>query len=125
VRMATMDDRWVEALVRRYYDLIDAKDLDAVIAIFDCDAVYRRPGYPDLVGKGAIETFYRQSRRIEDGRHTLTGVVVKGRQAATEGTFRGSMRDGEEVSVGFAEFWSFTAANLAVKRTTYFFTASV
>lgn len=37
--------------VRRYYDLVDAGETDALVGLFAEDAVYLRPGYEPLVGQ--------------------------------------------------------------------------
>ncbi|MBW3608867.1 MAG: GYD domain-containing protein, partial [Actinobacteria bacterium] len=37
-------------LVRRYYQLVDAQELEQMFALFDDDIVYRRPGYEPLQG---------------------------------------------------------------------------
>ena len=45
-----------ETLVRRYYACVDAGDVDGLVALFQPDAVYRRPGYPPMHGHGDLRT---------------------------------------------------------------------
>lgn len=112
------------AAVEDYYRLVDAKALDEMLALFTDDAVYERPGYGPLHGKGAIEAFYRGTRIIESGQHMLHSVLVDGPNVAVEGTFDGKLRDGASVSVRFADFFSLRNGKFA-NRKTYFYAESV
>lgn len=112
------------SLVEEYYRLVDAKALDDMLDLFADDAVYERPGYEPLEGKTAISAFYRGQRIIESGRHTLHCVLVDGDEAAVQGSFDGTLRDGSSVSVRFADFFSVRDSSFA-HRNTYFFAPSV
>lgn len=110
-----------EALVRRYYDTVDTKDATAVVSLFSEDATYRRPGYPLMVGRPALLRFYESDRVIEEGRHRLTRVVAGAdpTQVAVTGCFVGRLKDGSQVGLGFADFFTIRAS-LIVTRATFF-----
>ncbi len=107
--------------VRRYYQLVDADDLTGLINLFAPDARYHRPGYEPLNGRAELERFYRGDRVIVQGSHTLTALVAAGNDVAVQGEFSGVLRDGRQVSLRFADFFSFGPDNLFARRDTYFF----
>lgn len=114
----------VRRRVEAYYRLVDAQAFDEMLELFADDAVYARPGYEPLRGKPAIAEFYRGARVIASGRHTLANVLIDGDRAAVEGSLRGTLRDGRDVEVRFADFFSLRDGLFAT-RDTYFFAASV
>jgi steroid Delta-isomerase len=114
-----------EFLVRRYYEMVDAKDVAGLIRLFAPDATYHRPGYPCLVGRAELEQFYRDQRIILEGSHTLTKIVVCERDVAVHGEFAGLLRDGRQVRLRFADFFSLTPDGLFENRETFFFTPLV
>lgn len=111
-------------LVQRYYSTVDAGDPGATSALFASDARYDRPGYPTMIGEQITE-FYHGERVIESGAHSLTEILIEGDRAATRGTFKGRLKNGTEVSVGFADFFLFDVSGLIVERTTYFYRGAV
>jgi len=106
-----------EATVRRYYDLVDAGDYDALVALFSEDVVYERPGQTSIEGEEALRTFYEAERPLSNGEHELHAVVPDGDTVAVRGTFRGE-QDGEPVELGFADFHQFEDGEI-VRRDTY------
>ncbi|SEG92232.1 Ketosteroid isomerase-related protein [Nonomuraea solani] len=110
-----------EQRIRHYYELVDAGDVPALVDLFDPEVVYRRPGYEPLVGKAELERFYREQRVIKEGRHTLSTTLVKEEGAAVHGTFEGTLHDGREVSLAFADFFTFSASGAFRTRDTFFF----
>lgn len=112
-------------VVREYYRLVDADDIEGLLALFEPTAAYDRPGYEQLSGHDQIETFYRSQRVIESGRHTINNLVADGPEVAVQGTFEGRLRDGREVSLQFADFFSLTANGRFATRRTFFFTPLV
>ena len=52
------------AVVRRYYELVDADDVAGLVALFAPEAVYRRPGYEPLRGRAALTAFYSGTRAV-------------------------------------------------------------
>lgn len=107
--------------VRRYYQLVDAGEVDELVALFASDAVYRRPGYEPLVGRGELTHFYSSQRVIKDGRHTIQTVVTQDARVAVHGQFQGTLKDGTQVAVRFADFFTLTADALFAERDTFFF----
>ncbi|MGW0880577.1 nuclear transport factor 2 family protein [Streptomyces sp. NPDC002671] len=107
------------------YELVDAGDVSGLVALFDPEAVYRRPGYDPLVGRKALEHFYREQRVIKDGRHTLATVLMEKDSAAVQGSFAGTLHDGSKVSLRFADFFTFTASGAFRTRDSFFFTPLV
>ncbi len=106
-----------EATVRRYYDLVDAGDYDALVDLFTEDVVYERPGQTTIEGRAALREFYEEGRPLSNGSHELHAVVLDGDTVAVRGTFRGE-QDGETVELGFADFHEFADGAIA-RRDTY------
>lgn len=114
---STIDPVAARERVRRYYDLVDARDYDGLLALFADDVVYDRPGQGAIEGIDALERFYREERPLSEGDHALDAVVVDGDTAAVRGTFSG--RQGETtVSFGFADFHTFDDGLIA-RRVTF------
>lgn len=114
-----------EAVVRRYYELVDAGDVEGVVGCFADDAVYHRPGYAPMVGAEALRAFYSGERVIADGRHVLDELVVDGERVAVHGRFSGTLRDGSAAQVGFADFWVLGGDRRATTRRSFFDTPAV
>ncbi|ESQ01307.1 nuclear transport factor 2 family protein [Streptomyces sp. ZG43] len=111
--------------VRRYYTLVDDGDVHGVVGLFADNAVYERPGYDPIVGRGGLDAFYRGQRVIDSGSHTVVKLVVGTGEAAVEGEFRGTLKDGSEVDLRFADFFRFGEDLLFEVRNTYFFAPMV
>ncbi len=109
-----------EAIVALYYERVDAADVVGVLELFDLDAVYRRPGYPPIQGRPALDDFYRNQRVIKSGRHTITKLISHGADVAVQGTFGGTLTDGSVTQLEFADFYSLRNG-VFTKRTTYFY----
>lgn len=114
-----------EDAVRHYYELVDASDVDGVLDCFTEDAVYHRPGYAPMEGREALAAFYGGERIIADGRHALDALVVDGSSVAVRGRFVGTLKDGSEAAVGFADFWVLDEGHRAATRHSYFDTPAV
>ena len=104
-------------LVCQYYEAVDNNDVDALVDLFSDNATYRRPGYPLIEGKEALTTFYRSTRIIESGQHTLTTVLVDADRVAVTGEFHGRARDGRDLEVRFADFFTVTDRKLVARET--------
>jgi len=111
--------------VRRYYELVDSGDVSGLIGLFAPDAQYYRPGYPPLVGRAALEHFYREQRVIKEGSHVLSAVVAAGDNVAVHGEFKGLLRNGQQVDARFADFFSFGPDGYFARRDTFFFSPLV
>ncbi|WP_309132321.1 nuclear transport factor 2 family protein [Brevibacterium sp.] len=114
----------VTELVQRYYSTVDAGDPGATSALFAPGSRYDRPGYPPMVGEQITE-FYHGERVIESGAHTLNEILIEGDRAAARGVFKGRLKSGAEVTVGFADFFLFDVDGLIAERTTYFYRGAV
>ncbi|MFB4421393.1 nuclear transport factor 2 family protein [Streptomyces sp. QL37] len=110
-----------EDRIRRYYELVDVDDVPGLVNLFTEEAVYRRPGYEPLVGRTDLERFYREDRVIREGRHVVSTLLLDGDDAAVHGTFSGTLRDGREVDLRFADFFTFSEADAFCCRETFFF----
>lgn len=107
--------------IHRYYEVVDAGDVEGVLSIFSPDATYRRPGYDDMVGEGALRAFYEGDRVIESGRHTVHTLVIEGDEGFVGGSFAGVLKNGDEVSLEFADLFRFNADGLVSFRQSYFY----
>jgi steroid Delta-isomerase len=110
----------MRAVVERYYACVDADDVEGVLDLFAADAVYRRPGYEPLVGRDALEDFYRHVRIISSGAHVVTHLVCGDDSVAVEGTFSGTLKDGSSSELEFADFFVLSGPVFQA-RTTYFY----
>ena len=108
-------------LVQKYYAEVDKGDVEAVVALFEVDAEYFRPGYAQMSGRNAIKSFYVDDRIIESGVHTVESMVSDPATVAVEGSFRGTLRGGTEAEVLFADFFQLGPNGLIKKRRTYFY----
>lgn len=113
--------RTAEDLVRSYYERVDADDVDGILALFSPDAVYRRPGYEPMRGRGELESFYRNERIIERGTHTVTTVTEQLPRVAVSGEFTGMLKNGRQVTLEFADFFTIGSDDLFIRRDTYFY----
>lgn len=111
--------------VRRYYELVDSGDIPGLVGLFSPDASYQRPGYPPLVGRQALERFYREQRVIKEGSHVLAMVVAAENDVAVHGEFSGVLHDGQQVAVRFADFFSVGPDGQFTRRDTFFFSPLV
>lgn len=111
--------------VRHYYALVDRGDVSGVIALFAERAVYERPGYEPIIGHDQLDDFYYNRRVIKHGRHEVTRIVSDIDSAAVEGVFVGTLKDGREVELGFADFFTINDELLISARRTYFYSPLV
>ncbi|WP_424190660.1 nuclear transport factor 2 family protein [Actinokineospora sp. G85] len=115
----------ISALVRSYYERVDSGD-PTLFDLFHDDISYKRPGYPTITGLIDLRAFYRSVRVVDHGSHHTLSVFRLGTQAAVEGRFTGSLRDGSVVDLKFSDFFD-TAAHprgeygaVIIARRTYF-----
>src|SRR5947209_8302533 len=92
-------------VVQKYYVAVDKGDVDGLVALFEVDAEYSRPGYAHLSGREAIRSFYVDDRIIESGMHNIESVVSDSGTVAVAGSFKGFLRGGANAEVKFAEFF--------------------
>ncbi|WP_224332345.1 nuclear transport factor 2 family protein [Haloprofundus halobius] len=111
-----MSDADPNAVVREYYDLVDAGQYDDLVALFSEGVRYERPGQEAIEGRDALLAFYEKGRPLEDGSHEVHDVVVDGDTAAVRGTFTGR-QNGDDVTFGFADFHVFEGGEIARRYT--------
>jgi ketosteroid isomerase-like protein len=109
------------ATVRRYYELVDLGDVAGLVDLFTEDGSYHRPGYAPIVGHDEMSVFYRTTRVIREGAHTIEKVVEGESDVAVHGSFEGVLHDGTEVSLRFSDFFEFTEDGHFSRRDTFFF----
>jgi uncharacterized protein len=109
-------------VVQKYYAEVDKGDFEGVVALFEVDAEYSRPGYAQLSGREAIRSFYMDDRIIESGMHNIESIVSDFGTVAVEGSFKGTVRGGTDAEVKFADFFWPGPNGLIKKRRTYFYT---
>lgn len=109
-------------VVQKYYVAVDNADVDGLVALFEADAEYSRPGYAQLSGREAIRSFYVADRIIESGMHNIESIVSDSGVVAVEGCFKGTVRGGANAEVEFADFFWPGPNGLIKKRRTYFYT---
>ncbi|MFI7115846.1 nuclear transport factor 2 family protein [Amycolatopsis sp. NPDC049868] len=114
----------LSAVVSDYYRFIDHGNVPAALACFASNAVYRRPGYDAFTGLESIEEYYRRTRIINAGQHTIESLIEGKDEVAVRGSLIGRSRDGLALDVRFADFWRFRES-LVVERNTYFDAAAV
>ncbi|USZ70224.1 nuclear transport factor 2 family protein [Natronosalvus halobius] len=122
-----------EALVRRYYDRVDADDVEGLLELFSETITYERPGQDPIEGRADLRAFYERDRPLKDGEHSLDAVIVDagdtgetdvdaaigdGDRVAVRGRFSG-VQDGDPVSFGFADFHEMNTEGVIETRWTY------
>ncbi len=112
-------------IVQQYYADVDNRDFDRVVALFEVDADYFRPGYGQMSGREAIRSFHVDNRIIESGVHNVESIVSGAGTVAVEGSFSGTVRGGIEIEVRVAEFFWPGPNGLIKKRRTYFYAPQV
>jgi uncharacterized protein len=108
-----------EALVRRYYDLVDADDIEGLLGLFADTVVYERQGTATIRGKDELRRFYSDGRIIASGAHTLDEVLVGKVWVAVRGTFRGTLKNGDVVDLEFTD-WFHVADGVIQERQSLF-----
>jgi ketosteroid isomerase-like protein len=113
--------RMAEQRAREYYRRADQANIDTIIELFSTGVVYQRPGYPPIHGHTQLRRFYRDSRIIESGEHTVDTLLVDYPRVAVNGHFEGTLRTGEHVSLRFADFFEVDTDGRFTRRDTFFF----
>ena len=110
-------DRSLQAIVLKYYQLIDKHKIDQVLHLFSETAQYMRCGEV-YSGIKALEKFYKTERKIR-GSHDIKNLWVIGQTGIVEGVFTGKGADGQPKKVGFADFFTFNEETQIQNRHTY------
>jgi ketosteroid isomerase-like protein len=115
----------LQSVIHSYYVLVVAVDVYGLIALFDAQAVYNRTGYAPLVGTAELERIYREDRINDKGRHTLSSALIGKDEAAVHGTIEGVLKNGQHVTLRFADFFTFSGEGIFQSRDTFFFAPMV
>lgn len=105
----------------RHFDLIDAGDMQAMVQLFEPEAVYLRPGYEPLLGRGEILHFYTHVRAIREGWHSIDTAIAWDGQVAVRGGFSGALHDGRPIDLRFSDFFTVGPNGRFSRRETFFF----
>lgn len=74
--MEILSAQQIQETMARYVELVDAGDIDGIVALYGQDAVVEDPvGKPPLQGIAAIERFYRDGLGASQVSAILTGPV--------------------------------------------------
>ncbi len=113
----SLRDRSLQAIVLKYYQLIDEHKIDEVLHLFSETSHYLRCGEV-YSGIKALEKFYRNERKIR-GSHDIKNLWVIDQTGIVEGVFTGKGADGQPKKVGFADFFTFNKESKIQDRHTY------
>jgi hypothetical protein len=108
-------------LARTYYRRVDADDIEGMMLLFEPGAIYDRPGSGSIVGRSAIEAFYRSQPPMRSRRHNLASLITEGPEVAVHGTADRMTLDGQHSTIGFADFFTVSGSGLFSSRRTFFF----
>jgi hypothetical protein len=73
------------ANISAYYAAVDRRDFAAVMDRFADDAIYRREGWPDMVGRDAIADFFHNKRKLT-GTHTVDPQDIRPGEISSRAT---------------------------------------
>lgn len=108
------------ALVQKLFQAVDSRDWSSLAEVFAPEVIYERPGYPAFVGLDHLLRFYSEERVVAEGRHELVSVIVEDDQCACWGRFVGTHRDGSDIDVSFADFYTFANGRIRTRRSFFF-----
>jgi ketosteroid isomerase-like protein len=104
------------SLIISYYQEVDAKNIDTVLAMFHEDAHYVR-AEKTIHGKPALKEFYTKERKLS-GHHKLNKNYKLQDMVVIEGVFEGINGKSENVAIGFADFFEIKNHQI-IRRNTY------
>lgn len=110
--------------IESMFRAIDTQSWHDFPRFFHPEVVYERPGYPDICGFDALLDFYRNTRIIAEGKHTVVTALADDNHAIVRGRFSGRSRKGVDLCERFADAYELRDG-LICKRTTYFFRAAI
>lgn len=111
-------------IVLAYYDAVDSGDTERLLSLFHPAAEYRRGGYPAIRGASELRHFYEEVRIIKAGKHVVHSAVAQDNEVGVRGSFTGISRDDRDLSVEWADFFTFEGG-LIRYRFTYFMSPGV
>jgi ketosteroid isomerase-like protein len=108
-------------MVAAYYRMVDADDIDGLVALFAPDLRYDRPGSGQIVGRSALARFYRAQEPVASRTHIISECVREGRHLAVHGKAERTSLDGRQSTIHFADFFTVSDAGLFAYRRTFFY----
>jgi ketosteroid isomerase-like protein len=106
------------------FEMVDRRLFDKLEMFYTDDVKYERPGYKTLSGVQEIINFYKVTRVIGGGSHTLEGVIEMDDLCCCWGRFSGTSRDGKLLDERFCDVYKFDQGRIA-HRITHFFRPAV
>lgn len=91
------------ALATQLLRAIDDEDWAGVAALFAADAEYRTPAGQVLLGRDAIEHYYRRERSVANGIHRIEQLWTQGAWTAASGEFSGTTPAGTRQCLHFLD----------------------
>lgn len=113
-----------DELISNVYKSIDREEWDQLGIYFHENIVYDRPGYQSMQGYSEVSEFYKRSRLVSKGVHTVIKLVTQGEYCFYSGMFEGTLKNGKDVQLEFADYFEI-ADNKVIYRKTYFYTPMV
>lgn len=110
----------IEDAIAAIYRSIDHRDWDDLGKRLGPDILYCRPGYPDLTGPADFIDFYKNTRQIDAGTHSLSAIIAKESVGCCWGTFSGVSSDGGEINVRFSDWYEFENGLVRTRRSFFF-----
>ena len=110
--------------VYELFSVIDSQEWGKLGDFFSQSIVYRRPGFATIDGLVALETFYRETRKVRTGTHHIRSIIAEGDDVSCFGSLSGVAENGDAIDVEFTDHYRFDNGKI-VERTTYFYAPSV
>jgi uncharacterized protein len=107
-------------LIAACFAAVDEADITGLLRGYAQEVVYERPGYPPIVGRDALERFYRVDRAIASGRHEIEGMLFENGSGAAWGSFAGVSRAGDRLAERWCDVYVFERDVIAFRRTHFF-----
>lgn len=118
---------YIQAVMARYVERVDAGDIEAIVALYAHDAVVEDPvGQPPIHGIAAIEQFYRQGLGASKVSATLTGPVSATLNGCGAMPFRVDMLwDGQACSLQVVDVMEFDTEGRICSMKAYWSPANI
>jgi len=112
------------SIASRLLTVVDERDWDTLPTLFTESARYDRPGFEPMLGRPAIDRFYREQRDVAQGKHSILGSLTDGEETCCWGEFIGITRTGRPIDEKFCD-WYVLERGLIARRRTFFFRPAI
>jgi hypothetical protein len=102
------------------FNAIDSNRHDDLRKIYTFDAIYERPGYPEIVGYSGIHDFYKSIRIIDSGIHNIDGIIEGDGFCCCWGQFNGTSKFGGKLSERFCDIYRLEGGLIKLRITHFF-----